>query len=221
MILTSDRYAIPDGPGFPMSFTDFSLVASDGSPIAELPSQPLGEFGRYGDTGLVGTPLFGAVTRRAGDPTGYWVGTAIDPEIRRYSAWGELEVVARWREAESRTVSDGDAAAALAAELAQASEEDGVQLRRVHSARPVDERFPAYGDIHVDALGLVWVQKYERPDHEGPSQWRVFYSSVVLRATASTPPNQRVMEIGPDYVLTVVEDEFGVEYVHVYSLVRR
>lgn len=219
LILTSDQFDFSSGPGFQTMYTEFWLIGADGELISQLSSQPLGEFGRFGETGMVGTPLFGTRTRSAGDSHGYWVGTGVFPEIRKYSVDGDLELIVRWEEAD-RSVTEDDAAQALAEELAGASEQESVRIRQLHAARPVAERFPAHEELQLDELGSLWVQEYERPGYQGPSRWKVFSDEGVLQATASLPAEHRVFEIGGEYVLAVGMDELGIEHVRLFELDR-
>jgi hypothetical protein len=219
MIFTSDQFDFSDGPAFRMMYTEFLLVGPEGEIMESLPSQPLGEFGAYGETGMMGTPLFGARTWSAGAEGGYWVGTAESEEVRRYSVRGDLEMIVRWPPTD-RTTTGRDAELALQEELAEASGEDVVRLRATHAARPMAPQFPSHGVLHLDTLGSLWVQEYERPDHSGPSMWNVFGQGGVLSARVALPAGHRILEVGENYVLTVGIDELEVEHVRVFELVR-
>jgi hypothetical protein len=52
------------------------------------------------------------------------------------------------------------------------------------------------------------------------SQWSVLEPNGRWLGLVSLPADLDVKEIGVDYVLAVVTDEFGVEYVRLYSIER-
>lgn len=168
MILAGPVFDLSDGESFRSMYSDFVLADAFGALLDSLPRQPYGQLGRLGDTGLVGSPLFGSRASSAGDAEGYWVGSGQREEVLRHDVRGTLEMVVRWPP-EDRTVRAADADGALQAALDRASPEEHPRVRQIHAARPVASEFPAYGTLETVQGGGVWVQKYERPDHEGES----------------------------------------------------
>lgn len=82
---------------------------------------------------------------------------------------------------------------------------------------PVPEYLPAVGDLRVDAAGRIWAQRYrELPDE--PATWDVFAPDGTWAASVQVPPRFRPLDIGSDYVLGVLTDEFDVEQVRLYDL---
>lgn len=94
------------------------------------------------------------------------------------------------------------------------------------------EHHPAHGRLLVDRTGHLWV---ERASHEpggmGPTaiasiprgfaEWDVFDSEGIWLGAVEIPSGLYVHEIGSDYVAGVWKDEFDVERVRVYDLLKR
>jgi hypothetical protein len=81
------------------------------------------------------------------------------------------------------------------------------------------ETKPAYGRLLVDSEGNLWVADYsEERDDEG--SWSVFDPEGRFLGAVETPTGGRVQQIGSDFVLGVWRDEFDVEYVRLYELIR-
>jgi len=84
---------------------------------------------------------------------------------------------------------------------------------------PTPETMPAYGDIVVDAADFVWVQDFPRPGVRLKT-WTVFDPQGTPRTRLSLPSDNRVLEIGEDYLMAVFEDDLGVEYLRMFPLTR-
>lgn len=82
---------------------------------------------------------------------------------------------------------------------------------------------PAYGRFLVDDGGNLWVSEYfmgrtgMTPD-EGT--WTVFDPEGRMLGVVETPPQFKVFQIGPDWVLGVHRDELGVERVKLFRLMK-
>ena len=96
-----------------------------------------------------------------------------------------------------------------------------VQTRMLNMVRdmPLVESHPAFEEIVADLAGYLWVREY-RMFGEGDVVWTVFDPEGRIEGLVETPPGLEVFEIGEDYVLGLVEDELGVEYVQLWSLSR-
>lgn len=87
-------------------------------------------------------------------------------------------------------------------------------------APPIDS-YPAFAQILSDRAGYLWVREYRVPgDGDGPIVWTVFDPEGRVQGLVETPTGLNVFEIGADYLLGLVEDELGVEYVQVWGLSR-
>jgi hypothetical protein len=87
------------------------------------------------------------------------------------------------------------------------------------SSLPLPPTKAVYSDIRADPTGTLWVGEYAFPN-ESPKRWALFDASGRWLGQVSTPDRFHLMEIGEGYVLGVHEDEYGVEYVRMYSFVR-
>lgn len=92
------------------------------------------------------------------------------------------------------------------------------RFARLPEQPPVDS-YPAFEAIVADRAGYLWVREY-RMFGEGPMVWTVFDSEGRIQGLVETPVGLEVFEIGEDYVLGLVEDELGVEYVQLWALDR-
>jgi hypothetical protein len=84
---------------------------------------------------------------------------------------------------------------------------------------PFPETMPAYGSLLVDTGGNLWVEEYRRPGDEQP-RWTVFDPEGVLLGTVETPSGYHVYQVGSDFVLGRWTDEFEVEHVQLYKLLK-
>ena len=87
-------------------------------------------------------------------------------------------------------------------------------------AFPLPESFPAFSALEVDALGYLWVREYNLPGDEDRALWAVFDPEGLVQGFVETPPGLVIYEIGEDYILGKMQDELGVEYVHLWGLER-
>lgn len=92
-------------------------------------------------------------------------------------------------------------------------------MSRLYEDMPLVPTFPAYGPIHVDPLGYLWVAEYPLPG-DASKRWTVFDPDGTVQGMVETPPDLTVFEIGEDYVLGLETDELDVEYVRLYGLDR-
>ena len=77
-------------------------------------------------------------------------------------------------------------------------------------------------------MGNIWVKEEQEPD--AAEVWAVFDGEGFLLGRVEMPtglcepqcgePFGGIMEIGGDYVLATLRDEFDVEYVRVYDLIK-
>lgn len=93
-------------------------------------------------------------------------------------------------------------------------------LERLADAIPMAERVPFGYGLIVDALGYIWVQRYQLPEGPGSSEWHVFTETGVALGTVVLPGGFRAVEISADEILGVFTHEMGLEDVRVYALDR-
>jgi hypothetical protein len=100
--------------------------------------------------------------------------------------------------------------------------EDPAMAARVRSSfpdQPHADVFPAYGSLHLDAEGYLWVEDYLRPGDPSRS-WTIFDPDGVPVSRLSLPSEHRILDIGRNQVLTLFQDGMGVEYLTVFPLTR-
>jgi hypothetical protein len=149
--------------------------------------------------------------------------------VTRYGPDGSPSHITRVA-TEPRTVSQAELAAARQ-RATETQRESGRRLT-LQVGRPVEEptvRFehrdthPFFDALELDAGGHVWAREPAPADvDEGkvPRTWQVFDPKGVWLGSVEIPAGVRVTEIGNIYLLGVVRDEFDVEYVRMYRLVR-
>ena len=73
----------------------------------------------------------------------------------------------------------------------------------------------------ADDAGHLWVREYDLPREENPVPlWTVFDPEGRVLGFVETPAGLDILQIGEDFILGRVEDEFGVEAVQVWPLER-
>jgi hypothetical protein len=89
-------------------------------------------------------------------------------------------------------------------------------------------------DLRVDPDGNIWFEMYHPPGADsrrtarergvsiesGPSPWVVIDEAGRLLGTVMTPAGLEILEIGRDYILGIVHDEFTVQYIRKYPLLK-
>lgn len=211
----------PDGTEFRDSVL-YQLFASDGTwleNIALLPGVERWSFEWMGRWRQGVRPFYRAPNTAAGKSSFYY--TSGDRfEILRFNAAGRLEAVVRVR-AEPRRVTDKDISDFIDDRMADAPDaSDGVRAwRRILDNAPFPERFPAFEQLVVDAIGNSWARLYDTPS-DSVATWMVFGPNDTLFGSVVTPRRFTVYEIGMEYVLGVWRDEADAEYVRMYRLTK-
>jgi hypothetical protein len=168
----------------------------------------------------VSTPLFGRSQQLAVGPDRVYAGSADGYEIEVYRPGLGLERLIRLARP-PREVTPAVVEAKKREELEAAPGAEGrrdVERRFAQLMPP--EYLPAYSELRVDALGLLWVEEYRAPGEVEP-RWQLFDPEGRWLTAVVTPERFRVLDIGEDYLLGVWRDELDVEYLRLYGLERR
>jgi hypothetical protein len=168
----------------------------------------------------VSTPLFGRSQQLAVGPDRVYAGSADRYEIEVYRTGLGLERLIRLARP-PREVTPAVVEAKKREELEAAPGAEGrrdVERRFAQLMPP--EYLPAYSELRVDALGLLWVEEYRAPGEVEP-RWQLFDPEGRWLTAVVTPERFRVLDIGEDYLLGVWRDELDVEYLRLYGLERR
>jgi len=92
-------------------------------------------------------------------------------------------------------------------------------IRSSFGEMPQAETMPAFEALLLDSEGYLWVEDYHLPGDTFRT-WTVFDEAGSPQTRLSLPFDNRVMEVGEDFVLALFEDDLDVEYVRVYPLTR-
>ena len=92
--------------------------------------------------------------------------------------------------------------------------------RRLYASIEYPGAFPAYDKILVDSEEYLWIRRFVKPTDQ-VAEWRVYDPTGRRRAIVQLPAGLDVFEVGSDYVLGSTSDQFDVQSVHLYALIRR
>jgi len=205
----------------------YALIGADGSTRAALGDYPGSEmysaFHEQDGGGVVVIPLwhpFGKATLTTAWRHLAAIGDNKTYEIRAYRSDGWLARIVR-RHHETRIPTQAEQDEAFRDRFAGLAEEDREPRMSAAADVPLVDSFPAYSRLRGDALGHLWVADFKLPDaeYEG-TLWTVFDPNGLALGFVETPNGFRVFEIGADYILGSTTDDFGVEYVELWSLTR-
>jgi hypothetical protein len=195
---------------------------TDGAILDSLPVFPAREFEMRRSRGSVSVapPAFGRSTVFEIAGPGFYVGSQDECEIGYYDPSGKLNTILRWPEAD-RLVNEESIAAHRDHQLGRARSDNA--RRRTEewlAGETYPEEFPAFGDIAVDGDGNLWIEEFH-PRWEDYRRWIVFDENLRMLGTVDMPGSFVVHQIGSDFVLGYTWDEYDVEYVELYQLIKQ
>ncbi len=193
----------------------------EGVIIDSLPVFPAREFEMRIDRGVsLGPPPFGRETPMEIFGDGFYCGTQDDFEVGYYELDGNLATLLRWT-GPDRQVTEDLIADFRAFYVGQTRSENS-RRRAEESLDGMEfpEQLPAFGDLVVDAEGNLWIEEYH-PRWETFRRWTVFDPDLRMLGTVDMPGPFVVHQIGSDYVLGYTWDEYDVEYVELYQLIKQ
>ncbi len=197
--------------------------AADGSYRGRLVADAGGEtfFERFGNGGFtVFTPLFGRTTYLVAGPELVVVASNDRWDLRVFTPDGTLT---------HRIRLGGDAPRPITPELrreaiqraldASTSSRDPDELRRIYEGMELPPGLPAHARVLVDRRNHIWVERYT-PTPTPESEWLVFSPVGEAAGRVTLPARFTPHDIGADYLLGVLRDDFDVEQVVKIPLVR-
>ncbi|UCC24858.1 MAG: hypothetical protein JSU98_14165 [Gemmatimonadales bacterium] len=218
MFFSSDE-GFPQGRVRPRS--TYGTVGLDGSPGMSLGDIPAAEMWAAAvEGGFRAWRLpFGKITVAAAGPRYFYLGLNESWEIAVYGLNGELSSLIRTdRPTPEVTAALRDAY--LDEQESRADDEaERVEIRATFRDIPFAQLLPHYELLRVDALGYLWVRDPSLPG-ETSSSFSVFDSEGLYVGRMSLPEHVHPLEIGTDYIVGRVTDEFDVETVRIYPLSR-
>ncbi|WP_419938846.1 hypothetical protein [Candidatus Palauibacter sp.] len=207
------------GTGMVRWEVEYAIAAPDGSLHAALGKYPASEWYIFADRGLAVYPQpfrHSAVACVWGDLI--IIGSNDLYEIRAYTPEGAVARIVR-REHGVRSPSQADVDAYLAEQYADETEQERAETMAELADMPLLEAFPAFGRVHTDARGYLWVEEYQLPGEPVPA-WTVFDDDGRVLGLMDLPPDLDIFEIGEDYILGSVSDDLGIESVQLWPLDR-
>ncbi len=224
--LAQDLTMIGPGPGDATGEVIRRTVSLYRYGVDGLPTDTLGTYLDYETIGLeaggrmvVSVLVFGRSSHFATHGQQFYVGTNDTYQIEVYSTEGSLTSIVR-RAHENLPVTREDVAAIRSERVPESGDPNRRRLlEEAFEAMPVPETMPAFSTIHVDDVGNLWVEEYNRPGDEVPC-WTVFDLTGVMLGTMTFPDGLRLLTAGDDYVIGVWQDEIDVEHVQLYELIK-
>lgn len=86
--------------------------------------------------------------------------------------------------------------------------------------RAYPSHLPYWDKLLASPSGWLWVRRYPSPLETEDNTWDVFDPSGTHTALIRIPMSGRISELGDDYVLGVFRNEFDVERVQRYDIVK-
>ena len=203
----------------------FRVFGSDGVPgeaLDELPGEEMvmkAQTDGAAMTTISTRPLMGHALYQAMVGGNFVAGTTDRFELRVYDETGRL---ARLIRAPSRDVpvTRDEWDEVMAAELDDAETASWrSSVLEIAELRPAPDIRPAYGRFVADPEGYLWVAPY-RPAPGQAVPWLVVKLDGAIMGDVELPDGFTPLEIGPDYMIGVVRDDFDIPYVRMYGLTR-
>jgi hypothetical protein len=92
-------------------------------------------------------------------------------------------------------------------------------VERIFARMELPEVLPAATALMVDPGGYIWVGEYSLFGMPAES-WQVFDADGTWLGVVQIPPGLRVVQVGEDFALGVMLDEFGVERLLLFRLLK-
>jgi hypothetical protein len=161
---------------------------------------------------------FGRHAMEAVTPTGLYFGSGNSWEVEVHDPEGQLVRLIRW-DRPSIPVTDALLDSYIQEQEAEAEGNEAREIRQQLSEMPVPETMPAFGGLHADDLGFLWVERTRIPGDDVPV-FDIFGPDGALTAQGTLPEDSQILQIREEEILVLFRDELGVEYLRVYSLTR-
>ncbi|WP_419167819.1 hypothetical protein [Candidatus Palauibacter sp.] len=208
------------GTGMVRREVEYAIASPDGSLHVALGTYPASEwyiFAEGGGMAVYPQPFrHSAIAQVWGDLI--VIGSNDLYEIRAFTADGALTRIVR-REHDVRSPTRAESDAHLDELYEDRTEQQRARARAELEDMPLLETFPAFGRVLTDSRGHLWVEDYQLPG-ASPPPWTVFDPEGRVLGLMELPPDLSVREIGEDYILGSVSDDFGIERVQLWPLDR-
>jgi hypothetical protein len=163
--------------------------------------------------------MFGPRGVAATSGRGFYVGTGESHEIGFHDRLGRLTRIVRW--SGSRVpVSEVDIDAFRADRAARTAEPMREMMNAAWADAPAADHFPTYEEAVADGDGNLWLAEFRTPRGDTSRRWLVFDPRGQWLGDVMMPRDLVVFDIYGSRVGGVVRDEFDVERVRVFSLIK-
>lgn len=142
-------------------------------------------------------------------------------EVRWYDLSGELIQVARWDHSFREPTADDWAAYERATRSRGSPELNEERLNRMLADRRDDFKgvLPAFGRFLVDPAGNAWLADYTYAG-ESARTYSILRSDGHWLGTIEIPSGTRVLAVGDEYLLGVQRDDWDIQAVVVYEIIK-
>ncbi len=167
-----------------------------------------------------GRPTFAMVPTTAFTDDMFVYGSEERWEFEVRDTAGALRMLVR-RPLPRRAVTDEMVAAYIENRMEGAPDDQAerARWRQQLEEAPAADSLPAYRLIRTDAAGMIWVQEYYDSGAD-TAAWSVFDRDGRWIGDVAIPTAWSILEIGEDYLLVRVADEFDVETIRLHRLRR-
>lgn len=221
--VTPEQAVVQDGPARDEAvLIRYRLAGPDSDTLARLPGnesvQVVDSDGR--SSGITGYRRpFGLMRTTSVYGNSVFTADGATPEIRVFDETGKLRRLIRY-DHPVRPVTSADEAAYR--DLFLGPIPAGVYRERAERAlgnQAFPAAMPVFQSIMHDRAGNLWIEEY-RAEPSEPARWTVLDPEGQWLGSVATPTGFRVTDIGEDYVLGIERDEFDVEVVRMYTLLK-
>lgn len=85
---------------------------------------------------------------------------------------------------------------------------------------PEQAQFPVFEDVAVDSAGSIWLKQYSSVPNPQSATWLIVRPSGEALAKIRLPPDLRLLQIGDSYIVGLVRDNLGVQFVEEYVIAK-
>ena len=182
-----------------------------------LPTRPRFGLRHSGGLRFPYTPLTEnpSTTRLSMNPV---VASATEPELRVFTAGGDLQALHRWAYQKVEV----DARTRKAEEDRRVTNNpdpnDQRMERTLLSQVPWPEHLPVTATVIADSMDRIWVRQYQTASDSSASLWWVFTQDQGMVGKIHLPNDWDVLDAADGRVLVRLRNEIGVQGVGVFSL---
>lgn len=219
-LIVAQRAPVPRETGVfrpPITLKVVSTTGDRADVVGEFPGPEVSIVSPEGGGFLASLVPFGRNVHYSASGERIAVGTDDAFSLRLYDAAGG--VVRIIRQSAPRVSPPDGGFADMEREILE-SAQDAVRRERLEVAfeqMPRHSELPAFGAIHADRQGRVWVEEYQPPRIER-SRWQVFAADGSFIGNVRLPANVRLLDVGRDRLLGLHVDPLGIQRVQSYRL---